>query len=252
MKKYVIFIFFFLVVSCKSKKNKSRFAIDYSVSTKEIIDKHLAENSFDFQTLHIKGKTSYSLFTINLDIRIQKDKIMLISARVPIVGNVAKVKITEDSVHYHSNYFKEYFQGDYVFLSEWLGVELDFQKVQNLLLGRTLEKVVLEKANLQIENNHYSISTKKNDLRITYFFDPQHFSLAKQFVQQPKTKREVTITYSKYKNQNNTNIPYQLLLFFTENNDNTNTFEIEYKTIEWNTELTFPYQTPTEYKKIEL
>jgi len=252
MKKYVFFVLFFLVISCKSKKNKSRFVIDSSVSTKEIIDKHLAENSLDFQTLHIKGKTSYSLFTINLDIRIQKDEIMLISARVPIVGNVAKVKITADSVHYHSNYFKEYFQGDYVFLSNWLGVELDFQKVQNLLLGRTLEKVIPEKTNLQIENNHYRISTKKNDLRTTYFFDPEHFSLAKQLVQQPNAQREITITYSKYKNENNTNIPYQLLLFFTENNDNPNTFEIEYKTIEWNTELTFPYQTPIGYRKIEL
>jgi len=251
MKKCVAFALFFLVVACKSKKNNTNFTTDLSISTKEIINKHLTQNQLDFQTLHINGKTSYSLFNINLDIRIQKDEIIWINARVPFVGNVAKVKITPDQMSYYSNYFKEYFQGDYVFLSDWLGVELDFQKVQNLLLGQTLYELNPEKFNLQIENNHYQLSTKKNDLYVGYFFEPEYFNLTKQLIQQPKTNRKASIEYSKYKIENNINLPYQLILFFTENNDKANRFEVEYKSVELNTDLTFQYEIPTGYREID-
>jgi len=250
-KHFAFFVLSLIVIACKSKKNNPSFAIDSSVSTKEIIEKHISKNSLDFQTLHIKGKTSYSVFNINLDIRIKKSEIIWISARVPLFGNVAKVKITTDSVHYHSNYFKEYFQGDYVFLSDWSGVELDFDKVQNILLGRTLEKIDIAKTNLQIENNNYKTLSKKNDLLTTYFFEPEHFSLAKQSLEQPKTNRKAVIEYSKYKTQNNINLPYRLLLFFIENNKNENTLEVEYKNVELNTELSFPYEIPTGYREIE-
>jgi len=256
MKKCFFFFLLFLVVSCKSKKTNTSFTTDSSISTKKIIDNHKTQNQFDFQALRINGKTSYSLFNINLDIRIKKDEIIWLSAKAPFIGNVAKIKITPDQVSYYSNYFKEYFQGDYVFLSNWLGVDLDFQKVQNLLLGRTLYELSHEKFDLEIESNLYRISWKENDLYLGYFFEPEYFNLAKQLIQQPKTRRKMSIEYSKYKTENKTNLPYLILLSFTQSNknnsDQTNQLEIEYKTIDFNTEISFPYEIPQGYKEIEL
>jgi len=254
MKKYFAFTLLFLLVACKSKKNNTIFSTDLSISTKEIINKHKIQSQFDFQTLHINGKTSYSLFNISLDIRIKKDEIIWLSAKVPFIGNVAKVKITPDQVSYYSNYFKEYFQGDYIFLSDWLGVNLDFQKVQNLLLGRTLYELNSEKFILQIENNSYLLSIQKNDLYVGYFFEPEYFNLTKQIIQQPKTDRKASVEYAKYKIENNTNLPYLILLSFTTNKNNseeTNKLEVEYQNVDFDTEISFPYEIPQGYKEIE-
>jgi len=257
MKKHFAFALFFLFVACKSKKKDTNFTLDSSISVKEITDKYVTQNQLNFQTIRINGKTSYSLFNINLDIRIQKDEIIWISAKAPFVGNVAKIKITPNKVSYYSHYFKEYFQGDYIFLSNLLGIELDFQKVQNLLLGRTIYELDSEKFNLEIENNHYQLLTKKNNLYVRCFFEPKYFNLTKQLIQQPKNQRKVSVEYFKYRAENNINIPYSLLFYFTENNKNNpndrqeTTFEVEYKTIDFDTKISFPYEIPQGYKKLE-
>ena len=64
----------------------------------------------------------------------EKDKIIWLSAPL----SVAKVMITPDKVSYYNNWENVYFDGDFSLLSDLLGTELDFTKVQNLLLGETL------------------------------------------------------------------------------------------------------------------
>lgn len=239
------------LTSCKTKQSVVSSEADSSKSAKEIIREYNRTDNLDFETLHIKGSTSYQIFNINLDIRIKKDEIILVSCRAPIVGTVIKAYVTPDYVSYYNKWDSEYFEGDYEILSDFLGTELDFQKVQNLLLGRTIDDLGREKFTLEIENNLYKLSSKRGSLNKAYFFEPDHFRLKKQFAEQPSENRSASIEYSNYKIQNNTILPYSVLISSLNQKDK-NEFKVDYKTIDFNTQISFPYEIPSGYKQIEI
>lgn len=252
MRKYIALLtLVLLTASCKSRKAVFSSQADASVSTREVIRNYDLQSALDFETLHIKGNTSVSFFNINLDIRIKKDEMILVTARAPLVGNVAKVLITPDYVSYYYRPDSEYFEGDYEFLSNWLGVELDFQKVQNLLLGRTLEDLRKERLAIAITDNLYKLSSSKSGLDKAYFFEPDNFRLAQQWIEQKHEGRNASIKYSMYKNQEGNNLPH-FILINTLSGKHKNEFQIEYRTIEFNTQVSFPYEIPAGYKHLEI
>jgi hypothetical protein len=53
---------------------------------------------------------------------------------------MAKASITPTSVSYYGTYF----EGDFSALSQWLGTDLDYNKIQNMLLG---EPLIYQKGN---------------------------------------------------------------------------------------------------------
>jgi hypothetical protein len=48
---------------------------------------------------------------------------------------MAKASITPTSVSYYEKIKGTYFEGDFSALSQWLGTDLDYNKIQNMLLG---------------------------------------------------------------------------------------------------------------------
>lgn len=237
-----------IITSCKTKQ--SVLEADTSVSAKEIIENYNNQNKLDFQVLHIKGSTSYSLFNVNLDIRIKKDEIILVSGRV-LGTTIVKAKITPDYVSYYNKWESEYFEGNYEFLSDFLGTELDFQKVQNLLLGRTLDNLSREKFIFEIENNLYKLSSSRKDLNKAYYFEPNNFRLVRQFVEQKHENRSAFVEYSNYKTQNNNVLPFAVFISSLNKKDK-NEFKVEYKSMEFNTEISFPYEIPSGYRAVEI
>lgn len=250
MRKYTsVLILFLLVTSCKTKQ--SVIEADSSVSSKEIIENYNNQNGLDFQTLHIKGSTKYGFLNPNIDLRIKKDEIILVSIRVPLAGTIIKAKVTPDYVSYYNDLQSEYFEGDYEFLSDFLGTELDFQKVQNLLLGRTLDNLSKEKFIFEIESNLYKLSSSRKDLNKAYYFEPNNFRLVRQFVEQKHENRSAFVEYSNYKIQNNNVLPFAVFISSLSKKDK-NEFKVEYKSMEFNTEIPFPYEIPSGYRAIEI
>src|SRR5690606_25819263 len=124
MKKYIsLFLLTVILVSCKSKQVVSPM-VDESVTAKVIVERY-SKNQLNFNTLHIKGNTKYGILSPSIDLRIKKDEMILVSVRVPIIaGTIVKAKVTPDQVSYYNNLEREYFEGDFDFLSNWLGTEL--------------------------------------------------------------------------------------------------------------------------------
>lgn len=252
MRKYIAFVALILfIVSCKSRKAVFSSTADASVSAREVIRSHELQSTLDFETLHIKGSTSVSIFSIQLDIRIKKDEVILITARAPLMGNVAKTLITPDYVSYYYRPDSEYFEGDYHFLSNWLGMELNFEKVQNLLLGRILEDIKRERLIIDIEDNLYKLSSSNLGLSKTYYFRPESFMLAKQVIEQKEENRSASVEYSKHKTHQNNVLP-TVISINTLSGRQANEFKIEYKTFEFNTSISFPYEIPQGYKMLEI
>jgi hypothetical protein len=249
VNKYLsLLIFFVVLTSCKSRKNLAYSEADASLATQKLIENYQS-NKLEFNTLHIKGNAKYGIYNPSVDIRIRKSEEILVSVRMPIIGVVAKAKITPDYVSYYQKIDSEYFEGEYEFLSHLLGTDLDYQKVENLLLGKAIDNLNKEKFRFSVEDNSYRLTTTYSNLKKSYFFEPNNFRLEKQFLEQPLEKRNVLIRYSGFKNYEENILPHSIVLN-VENQNNKNEFRIEYKSVEFNTNISFPYEIPRGYSEV--
>ena len=254
--KLLLMILVFLVItSCKSKKNIIENHTIEVVSAKKLINKHY-EPRFNKKTVNAKINTKYkdknTSVSISIKMRLEKDKTIWISAtklNIPI----AKLLITPTSVQYYEKLSKTYFDGDFSLLSKWLGTELDFEKVQNLLLGQAVLNLKKGKYEVQIIDKSYQLKPKQNNnlYGILFFMNPENYKLDKQEIRNPKKEQLLAISYPKYSEIEGKLFPKNIDIEVIDNKKLT-TINMEYKSVEFNKKLTFPFKIPSGYKKISL
>ncbi len=245
--------FSFFVLSCKSNKVLTSGSVNEKLSAKAIIRTHY-QNQIDFKTLRGIMKIDYSDgessqgFGVNL--RMEKDKAIWISSRpLPLV----KAYITPDRVSFYNKLQNEYFDGDFSYLSNLLGTELDFEKVQNLLLGQALFNLREGKYDVSVTEGNYQLKPRKvAELFKTLFqIEPKNFKMATQQLSQPLKKRLLEINYKNYQKIDKYILPKEINILAIDKAIK-NTIDIEYRTIEFNQPLRFPYKIPKGYKKITI
>ncbi len=240
------------VISCKSKKVVSGNTIKDNMSAKAIIRTHY-QNHINFRTLSGRMRIVYhdgeSTKSVTASLRMEKDKAIWISAPLGIV----KAYITPDRVSFYNKLHNEYFDGDFSYLSSILGTELDFDKMQNLLLGQALFDLRNAKYEVSHTETDYVLKPRKplNLFKASYTIEPDNFMITAQQLAQPLKRRVLDINYRDYQEINNRILPNGILITAIEGNSK-NTIDIDYRSVEFNRTLRFPYKIPKGFKKIEL
>ncbi|HEX7868809.1 MAG TPA: DUF4292 domain-containing protein, partial [Chryseobacterium sp.] len=144
MKKYIaVVLMAIFMISCKSKavavQNSNSEVV--AKTDNKVIEKHY-DNKLNFSTLYIKANARYvdekQSQNVTAEIKIKKDEQILVSVRFLGI-TMAKALITPTAVSYYEKINGTYYEGDFTSLSKWLGTELDYSKVQNLLVGEALD-----------------------------------------------------------------------------------------------------------------
>ncbi len=240
------------VISCKSNKVLTGGEANENLSAKTIIKTHY-QNEIDFTTLRGKMKIEYSNGEdnqgVSVSLRMEKNKAIWISAPFGIV----KAYITPERVSFYNKLENEYFDGDFSYLSNLLGTELDFQKVQNLLLGQALLDLTEEKYDLEVADKNYQLKPRKvaELFKILFQIEPKNFKIATQQLSQPLKKRLLEIDYQDYQKISQYVLPNSIFITAIDK-DVKNTIAIEYRNIEFNNPMNFPYKIPKGYKEIVL
>ena len=242
----------FLSISCKTRNNIDKENLIRSLGTKQIVQNHY-QHQLDFETLNGKIKIDYSdgekSQGIGLTLRMKKDEVIWISALLGVV----KAKITPEKVSFYNRLQNEYFDGDFSYLSSLLGTSLDFEKVQNLLLGQALFDLKEETYNASVSNENYELKPKNPGtlFKTLFHIEPKNFKMASQQLSQPLRKRLLDINYKNYQKINKWILPNEIAIVAIEN-DKRNTIGIEYRNIEFDKPLRFPYKIPDGYEEIVL
>jgi hypothetical protein len=134
-----------------------------------------------------------------------------------------------------------------------LGTELDFGKMQNLLLGQALFDLKTEKYDVSHTTSDYILKPKQQLalFKTLYRIEPENFKIASQQLSQPLKQRVLDITYENYQKINNRILPNEIVITAIEG-DSKNIIDIDYRSIEFNRSLNFPYKIPKGFKKIEI
>lgn len=257
MKRYIALVFVTAVmVSCKSKavavQNNNEVKEVVIKEDKKAIEKHY-DNKLDFSTLYIKASARYvdekQSQNVTADIRIEKDKQILISVRFLGI-TMAKALITPTTVSYYEKINSTYYEGDFSSLSKWLGTELDYSKVQNLLVGEALDDLRKGKYTQTIVDNLFKLEDQKEaNIKKAFFLDADKYLLQKEEISQPSEDRLLQISYADSKVFNQGILPTSIEISAIQPKGKTN-INLNYNTISFNEELSFPYSVPSGYKKV--
>ncbi|SEN67183.1 protein of unknown function [Flavobacterium sp. CF108] len=256
MKKYIIIVLISVfMVSCKSKavavQNNNTTEVVAKKDNKAI-EKHY-ENKLDFSTLNIRASARYEdekqSQNVTADIKIEKDKQILIS--VKFLGiTMAKALITPTTVSYYEKIKGTYYEGDFSSLSEWLGTDLDYNKVQNLLIGEAFDDLRKGEYTQTIVENLIRLEDQKSQkIQKVFYLDPEKYLVQKEEISQSSENIKLEINYSDTKTFSQGTIPTTLVINALQPKGTTN-INLNYNNISFNEELSFPYSVPSGYKKV--
>lgn len=258
MKKYIsILVLSIAVISCKSKAVAVQGNTSQTIAPKEdkkVIEKHY-DNKLDFSTLYIKASAKYvdekQSQNVTAEIRIEKDKQILISVRFLGI-TMAKALITPSAVSYYEKINSTYYEGDFTSLSKWLGTDLDYSKVQNLLIGEAFDDLRKGKYTQTIVENLFRLDEEKDaNLKKTFFLDGEKYLIQKEEISQPSENRNLQIAYADRKVFDQGTLPTGIEINAVQPKGKTS-INLNYNNISFNEELSFPYSVPSGYKKVTI
>ena len=246
------FLILFLA-GCKSKQTVATAAASDNTEVSQIIKGHYA-NQYDFKTLNIRANAKYEdakqSHSLSADIRIKKDEIIWINIKffgIPM----AKALITPTKVSYYEKINGTYFEGDFRILSNWLGTDLDFQKVQNLFLGKAIDDLTKDKWVSEVVEKMFKLSLpNSSDIAKEFYFEGANYLLKKETITQASKNRNLEIRYPSYKEEKGMFLPNEINIK-AEQKDKV-TIDIEYKNTTFNENLSYPFSIPSGYTAIEI
>lgn len=256
MNRFLYLLCFSLIIlqSCKGTKGITGSTIK-RLKTEKIVSNHY-NKAFNFKTLNAKVKVKYDdgkqSFSPNVTIRMEKDKQIWISAKILGI-TLAKVLITPNKVSYYEKIDNTYFEGNFELISDWLGTDLDFNKVQQLLLGQALFDLRDDKYISSIENGKHQLKPKK-ELELferLFIVNPVSFKMFSQRLKQPLENRNLQINYRSYQKVGNQDFPKEIYIEASENSEKT-FINIEYRTVDYNANVSFPFKIPSGYEQVTI
>ena len=253
MKSIITTFLLLVLVGCKTKQTVATAAASDNTEVVKIINGHY-QNKHDFSTLNIRANARYEddkqSHSMNADIRIKKDEIIWINIKFLGIP-MAKALITPTKVSYYEKINNTYFEGDFSLLSNWLGTDLDFNKVQNLFLGKAIDDLTKDKWISEINEKLYKLTLPKDtDVKKEFYFEAANYLLKKETINQESQGRSLEIQYPSYKEDKKMFLPNEINIK-AEQKDKV-TIDIEYKNTTFNENLSYPFSIPSGYTAIEI
>ena len=207
------------------------------------IDKH----RYSAKTLEARIGISYSDTQQNFSgsgrLRILKDSIIWGSINflgIPMV----KFYITPEKIQYYNKVDQTYYDGNFDLLEQEFGLSFNFNNLQNLLTGDLITNIDLNKSRLKINPKNYEINLESpviKKLVLTPFYKTQ------SGIFYDVSQGKIFLNYHNYQKAGQQNIPGSLEINTAERH-----IEFEYKSVNIDETLRFPFKLPNGYQKIKL
>jgi len=222
------------------------------MSVKQIVKNHNKLQS-KFNTLQGRLKVEYIQSdrseTHTLTLRMENDKTIWVNAFL----NMVRVKITPDRVRFYNKLDNTYFDGDYALISEFLGADLQFENLQNLLLGEAIFNLKPKEFKKKTHPNSYMLTPKQPNalFDLLYLINPTYFKLDAQLLSQSLKQNVLKIQYQSYQKVDGLVLPENMAITATNTNEQT-TLNLNIKSVSLDQPLRFPFNIPKGFKAIEL
>ena len=235
--KYLYIAAAFVLIACGSTQRAANDAVATAKKSK-VVKAHEAAR-IDFKTMKARLSVSYDnsqttrSFTMNL--RMEKGKQIWMSASIP------------DRVQFYEKLNRRSFDGDFSLISDFLGEEITFNQLEDLLLGQAVES--LNNKDFNIANNNYQF---REDAIVTKLFSlrPSDFKVSEQSISKPSEGSYLKMNYPEYQIIDGKIVPLEVRIEAKQRNRDSKV-EMEFKNVEFNEQVTFPFSMPQGYSTFE-
>jgi hypothetical protein len=256
--------------SCKvQEKENVKVKIKVKPRSPKFLVKKLHDKEFHFETISAKASTTFDngkKTAFKTHLRIRKDSAIWLSI-TPMLGiEMARVVITKDTVKFMNRKDNEYFIGDFEYINTLFGADLDYQMLEALLIGNSLdfEKNNRIHSSVDRKKDRYFLSTEKKrkikkELKkekdklkkqsLVLWLDPMTFKINEILLSSPHNKRSLSGIYTNYQEVETQLIPYNLR--FNLKSKTSSNIEIEYSKFSMGKSLTFPFKIPSKYVQVK-
>jgi len=254
-KNLILFLLIsFVLASCGSKKRATDHISLKNATARKVIKTHERTNP-DFKTLsgRLKGTydDGYESQSISVSIRMKKDETIWVSAKLAGIIPMAKLMVTPEKVLFYEKINNQYFDGDFCLLSKWLGTEIDFEKLQNLLLGEAVFELKKNAFVLIEKEEGYQLINQSQEKSENVLIDKSTFRIINQQMISTENQEGISIDYPKYKRLNHFYFPDKIDIIVDKNDGNAE-INIDYRSLEINKSVKFPFEMPFNYKEIQI
>jgi len=264
MRNYILIILSALVVtSCKVNKTQAptpvgtTMPISNNAQFFSAIDK---KSSFDAVKINSKidAKTGSFIPTLDAVIYVENGQKVWMNLTAVIL-QAARGIATPEGIKGYYKLDKSYIDSDFGYLNKLLNVNfIDFNALQNLLLGKTFIPVSESDYSLIQTNSGFNLTSKKNqkitengktsEYKISMDYD-QNFNLSHVLVTNLANNDQLDITYSNREILNNESFPKSVKIIIKANK--TDEILIENTKFDFS-RMDTPYSVPANYKKTEI
>ncbi|MBV6878293.1 DUF4292 domain-containing protein [Epilithonimonas ginsengisoli] len=264
MQKYILIIVSaLLVTSCKVQKNQGTTPI----STTKPISNNASffsaiekKSTFDAVKINSKidAKTGSFIPTLDAVIYIENGQKVWMNLTAVIL-QAARGVATPEGIKGYYKLDKTYIDSDFGYLNKLLNVNfIDYNALQNLLLGKTFIPVSENDYNLTQNISGFNLTSKQNqkitengkttEYKISLDYDAE-FNLSHVLLSNPANNDQLEITYSNREILNNESFPRSVKIIIKANKTDEILLE--------NTKFDFSrmettYSVPANYKKTEI
>lgn len=274
---FSIFIGMLILGSCSSQKKIIRAHDIKNISAKALYDS-IVSNYGSANPVSIKFSASLtipdkSVPSVSGLIKIKRDSIVWVSVSAMLGIEVARIKMTPDSLFVINRLQSSYYAGNYGYARQLLHFDFDFRTVQSLLLdemffypplkGDTV--AAIDSMHVKSEGGNIKLkSVKRRELRRSQRSNPQaeliqqimeisNYNLRLESVRLKdlKNDRRIEVEYSNFDEQETLlpNFPKKLDISVNEQK-NTYLAKIEFARLSTDSSMTFPFEINQKYKKI--
>lgn len=249
-----LLIFSFLLIACGSKKNIGSSSAE--AKNLRSLEKKLNAKKPNFKVLTGVMSASYETedesVSLRVNFRVKKDSAIWMSAKIAGLIPVAKALITPEKVSFYQKINNEYFVGDYSLINDLLGVPVNFDQLQNLILGQAIIDPFQQKARFSQNATSYFVSRPYNQqLSYQSAWLKNSLQLNKQQINQNNKNKQLLINYDKYESIDGNSYPVDFFIL-ASNIDSQVRIGIKVKKIEKVDDIRLPFSIPKNYTRMSL
>ncbi|MFC6996812.1 DUF4292 domain-containing protein [Rufibacter roseus] len=244
---YAVGLSLLMLVGCSKKTTPS---VSASVEP-EVINKVKVVNT-DYAYFSAKGKvqSENSGLSANITLRMKKGEVIWASVQ-KFGAEVARLKLTPDSVYIVNRLQNEALVGSYELLSRRYNVDVDFNTLQEVLIGNF---VPVGKQELINENGPVQhVRQVRGRLQIDQIVDTTRYKLKRVEVRNLANKDLMTVDYQEFEVLEGKPFAKSLLLTIQQpegNRDKSNIVVVKHNQVSTSdTSLDFPFSVPSNYER---
>lgn len=252
---FTLVIWILLAASCKTAKVTTTEVVD--IKTAALINNVLAQKpTFNHLNIQSKIQTDIDGNSASLTGRIYVQNGKKIWVNISKFGiNGARALITPTGIKAYEKIEKTYIDGDFSYFNRMLNVDfINYDKLQNLLLGRIFMDLNPTEFKSEIINNQYVLTHKENTFLEnkpqvgkyvqTYVIGPD-FYLREVIIKDPSRKMELSINYSNWVKVGTQVFPKNVKVIVKDKK--TQKVELEYNNFTFE-QISTPFEIPSGYK----